>query len=246
MPNKYCPEKFEIGDSLNVFVYRDFEERKVATNLIPKINLHEFALLRVSAVEPVGAFMDWGLEKELFVPFKKQREKMVLGKSYITYLDIDTKTDRLFGTSKVEKYLQNEDLSVSEGDEVDLIIYRKTDLGYAVIVNHHHNGLIFQNEIFKKINIGDKLKGYVKKIGEENKLDISLTPIGYSNYNDPNCVAIHHALTNNKGFLKMTDKSTPEEIYEMFGISKKAFKKAVGALYKDRRITISEEGISLL
>ena len=246
LPNKYCPENFEIGDSLNVFVYRDFEERKVATNLIPKINLHEFAFLKASAVEPVGAFLDWGLEKELFVPFKKQREKMDVGRSYMVYLDLDTKTDRLFATSKVEKYLQNEELSVAEGDEVDLVIYRKTDLGYVVIVNHKHNGLVFQNEVFKKINIGDTVKGYIKKIGAENQLDISLAPIGYQNYNDPNCETIHKALTKNNGFLKMTDKSSPEEIYDMFGMSKKAFKKAIGALYKDRRISIGEEGISLL
>lgn len=245
LPNKYCPENFNPGDDITVFVYRDHEERKVATNITPKILLHEFALLKVTAVTDVGAFMDWGMEKELMVPFREQRQKLETGRWYVVYMDIDKKTDRLFASNKLDKHLKNEELTVDEGEEVDLLVMQKTDLGYNVIVNNLHKGLVYENEIFKKLNIGDKLKGFVKQIREENKLDISLHPIGYKNFNDPNCELIYKALVENNGNLAVTDKSSTEEIYSQFGISKKAFKKAVGALYRQRKISIQPEGITL-
>ncbi len=246
LPNKYCPENYKLEDMIKVFVYLDYAERKVATDIIPKIHLDEFALLKVTAVENVGAFLDWGLEKELMVPFKEQRQKMEVGRWYVVYLDIDEETDRLFASNRVEKYIQNEFLTVEEGDEVELLVLTKTDLGFSVIVNNDHKGLIFENEIFKEINIGDKLKGFVKKIREENKIDISLQAIGYDNFNDTNSKIIHDALVQNNGFLAITDKSSPEEIYLQFGISKKAFKKSIGALYKDRKITMEDNGIKLV
>ena len=246
LPNKYCPENFEIGDKLNVFVYRDHEERIIATNLKPKILLHQFAFLRVTSVSNVGAFMDWGLEKELLVPFREQRLKMEEGRWYIVYLDLDKKTDRLYATNKIEKRLKNEPLTVLEGDEVDLMVMKKTDLGFSVIVNQQHEGLIFDSDIFTKLNIGDKIKGYVKQIRDDNKLDISLQPIGFENFNDPNCELILKKLKTQKGILSVTDKSTPEEIYKQFGISKKAYKKAIGTLYKQRKITLEPEGIKLV
>ena len=246
LPNKYCPENFEIGDKLNVFVYRDHEERIIATNLKPKILLHQFAFLRVTSVSNVGAFMDWGLEKELLVPFREQRQKMEEGRWYIVYLDLDKKTDRLYATNKIEKRLKNEPLTVLEGDEVDLMVMKKTDLGFSVIVNQQHEGLIFDSDIFTKLNIGDKIKGYVKQIRDDNKLDISLQPIGFENFNDPNCELILKKLKTQKGILSVTDKSTPEEIYKQFGISKKAYKKAIGTLYKQRKITLEPEGIKLV
>lgn len=246
LPNKYCPESYELEDMIKVFVYLDYAERKVATDIIPKIHLDEFALLKVTAVENVGAFLDWGLEKELMVPFKEQRQKMEVGRWYVVYLDIDEETDRLFASNRVEKYIQNEVLTVEEGDEVELLVLTKTDLGFSVIVNNDHKGLIFENEIFKEINIGDKLKGYVKKIREENKIDISLQAIGYDNFNDANSKLIYDALVQNNGFLAITDKSSPEEIYLQFGISKKAFKKSIGALYKDRKILMEPNGIKLI
>lgn len=246
LPNKYCPQNFEIGDKLNVFVYRDHEERIIATNLKPKILLHQFAFLRVTSVSNVGAFMDWGLEKELLVPFREQRQKMEEGRWYIVYLDLDKKTDRLYATNKIEKRLKNEPLTVLEGDEVDLMVMKKTDLGFSVIVNQHHEGLIFDSDIFTKLNIGDKIKGYVKQIRDDNKLDISLQPIGFENFNDPNCELILKKLKAQKGILSITDKSTPEEIYKQFGISKKAYKKAIGTLYKQRKITLEPDGIKLV
>jgi predicted RNA-binding protein (virulence factor B family) len=246
LPNKYCPQNFDVGDKIRVFVYRDHEERKIATTLQPKILLNQFAFLRVTSVSNVGAFMDWGLEKELMVPFREQRQKMQEGRWYIVYLDVDRKTDRLFATNKIEKRLKNENLTVKEGDAVDLIVMQKTDLGFSVIVNQKHEGLIFESDIFSKLNIGDKIKGFVKLIRTDNKIDISLQPIGFRNFNDPNCEMILDKLKSKKGFLPVTDKSTPDEVYATFGISKKAYKKAIGTLYKQRKISLHEDGIKLV
>lgn len=246
LPNKYCPESYNIEDKIEVFVYRDYEDRKIATNLTPKIFLNEFAFLQVVAVADVGAFLDWGLEKDLMVPFKEQRQKMEEGRWYVVYLDLDKETDRLYASNKIEKFLQNEDLTVEEGEDVELLVWRKTDMGFSVIINKSHKGLIFENEIFRELNIGDKLNGFVKKIREDNKIDISIQPIGYKKFNDTNSELIYNALVDNKGFLAITDKSSPDEIYLQFGISKKAFKKAIGALYKQRKITIQSKGIKLI
>ena len=246
LPNKYCPKKFKIEDKIEVFVYRDHEGRKIATNLTTKINLHEFALLQVTAVTDVGAFLDWGMEKELFVPFTEQRPKMKVGRWYIVYLDLDTKTDRLYASNRIARHLQNENLTIKEKEEVELLVMQKTDLGFSVIVNNRHNGLIYNNEIFRELNIGDKLKGFVKKIRENNKIDISIQAIGYNNFIDTNSDLIYRALLENEGFLAVTDKSSPDEVYLQFGISKKAFKKTLGALLKQKKIKILPNGIKLI
>lgn len=243
LPNKYCPEKFELQDKIEVFVYHDHKERKVATKIKPKILLNDFELLQVTAVTNVGAFMDWGLEKDLLVPFREQRHKMQEGKWYIVYLDVDRKTDRLYASNRIDDFLQNRVLTVERGEEVSLFVFQKTDLGFSVIVNNIHKGLLFRNEIFKELNIGDKIIGFVKNIREDNNLDISIQRIGYENFNDCNSELIFHKLVENEGFLPVTDKSSPEEIRRQFGISKKAFKKSIGALYKQRKITILPEGI---
>jgi hypothetical protein len=246
LPNKYCPDNYEIEDEIEVFVYRDYEERKIATNLTPGIKLHEFALLKVTAVTEVGAFLDWGMEKELLVPFNEQRHKMKEGRWYIVYLDLDTKTDRLFASSRIEKYLQNKELSITEKEKVVLLVMQKTDLGFSVIVNNRHTGLIFNNEIFKKLNIGDRLNGFVKKIREDNKIDISLQAIGYKESIDANSEFIYRVLVENNGFLAITDKTSPDKIYSKFGISKKAFKKTLGTLLKQKKIKIMPTGIQLI
>ncbi|HCM78014.1 MAG TPA: GntR family transcriptional regulator [Cytophagales bacterium] len=246
LPNKYCPENVEQGDKIRVFVYRDHEERKVATNLTPKIALNDFARLKVTATTNVGAFLDWGLEKDLMVPFNEQQHKMEEGQWYLVYLNIDKKTDRLYASSKIDKFLQNESLTVAVGDEVDIIVMQKTDLGYSVVVNKVHKGLVFENEIFKPIKVGDRLKGFVKKIREDNKIDISLQPIGYDKFNDPNCEIIQNKLLKSKGFIPITDNSSPEKIYAAFGMSKKAFKKAIGGLYRDGLVTLSEASVEIV
>ena len=246
LPNKYCTDAMKPGDSVRVFVYRDSEGKKVATTLTPKILIHEFALLKVTDVTSVGAFLDWGLEKELMVPFREQKQKMEMGRWYIVYLGLDKQTDRLYASNRVERFLQNDQISVKENEEVGLVVLQKTDMGYSAIVNHTHKGLIFDNEIFKEIRVGDKLKGYVKKIRDDGKIDLSVQPIGFRNFNDANSELICKKLEDNDGFLSVTDKSSPEEIYSLFGISKKAFKKSLGALYKSRKIDISDDGIRLL
>lgn len=245
LPNKYCPEEFNQDESLEVFVYRDFEDRQIATNLIPKITLHQFAFLQVKSIEPMGAFLDWGLEKELLVPFKEQRMPMESGRWYVVYLDLDEQTDRLFASNKIENHLQNQELELQAGDRVDLVIYQKTDLGFSVIINHQHKGLIYHNEIFKKIKIGDQLEGYIKTIREDHKIDVTLQPTGFLKTRDRNAGIILEKLKEADGLIFVSDKSSPEEIYQFFGMSKKAYKNAVGSLYKEKIIGIEATHIFL-
>ena len=246
LPNKYCSDEMTPGDTIEVFVYKDSEGRKVATTLTPKIFINEFALLKVTAVTGVGAFLDWGLEKELMVPFREQKQKLEMGRWYIVYLDLDKKSDRLYASNRVERFLQNNQISVKEGEEVALVVLQKTDLGYSVIINHAHKGLIFDNEIFQEIRVGDRLNAYVKKIRDDQKIDISIQPIGFRKFNDSNSELIFKKLKENNGFLAVTDKSSPDEIYTQFGISKKAFKKSLGALYKQKKVDIQPDGIKLI
>ena len=248
MPNKYCPMpgEYEIGEEMEVFVYLDYAERKVATTLVPKIQLFEFALLQVAMVDEVGAFMDIGLEKHLLVPFREQRQKMEEGRWYVIYMDLDGQTDRLFGTNKFKDILQNEILTVKNGEEVDLLIYKITDLGYNAIINNEHRGLIYENETDRDYRVGESLKGWIKTIRPDNKIDLSLKALGYENTNDTFEQQIIDALNFSEGSLPYSDKSSPEDIKAQFDMSKKSFKKAIGGLYRKKLITISEEGIKLV
>jgi len=247
MPSKYCPQGAKTGDIIKVFVHNNNEGKLVATTQKPKLILGEFCLLQVKAIaDGVGAFMPWGIDKDLMIPFREQKQKMEEGRWYIVYLDIDLETDRLYGSSRIERFLQNEIISVSENQLVEVLVWKKTDLGFSVIVNNIHQGLIFDNEIFSELNVGDKMTGYVKNIREDNKIDISLQATGYNNFNDANAEAVFKALELNNGYLHFTDKSSPDEIYSFFGISKKAFKKALGALYKMRKIEITPDGIKII
>ncbi|MBM77287.1 MAG: GntR family transcriptional regulator [Crocinitomicaceae bacterium] len=245
LPIKYCPEEFEIDEVLNVFVYRDYAERKIATNLIPKVLLNEFAFLKVDEVSKVGAFLDWGLEKGLLVPFSEQRQNMEKDRWYVVFMALDEKTDRLYASNKINKLLQNDNLSVKKGDKVNLLVTKKTDLGYSTIVNNIHIGLIYNNEVFQDLNVGDKLEGYVKKIREENKIDIAIQAQGYRNFIDKNCETIFNVLKDNDGIAYINDKSSPDEIYDTFKMSKKAFKKAIGSLYKQKIIVINSKDIRI-
>lgn len=248
LPNKYCPEPgtYDIGDELRVFVYLDYAERKVATNLEPKIKLNEFALLEVAAVEEAGAFMDWGLEKQLLVPYREQRQKMELGRWYVIYLDIDIKTQRLYGTNKFTDILQNDILTVKQGEEVQVLVYKITDLGYNCIINNEHRGLIYEDESERELRVGQVLTAYIKSIRPDNKIDLSLTPLGYENTNDTNENIVLEALQFADGYLPYHDKSDPEAIRAQFNLSKKAFKKAIGGLYRQRQIAIESDGIRLV
>lgn len=244
LPNKYITDDMHIGDTIKVFVYNDSEDRPVATTETPKIVRNEFAYLQVKDINEYGAFLDWGLEKDLFVPFREQQERMQIGDWYIVFLYLDPKTGRLVASSRINRHLDNERLTVKPDDEVDIIFWQKTDLGYNVIVNHYHRGLVYGNEVFRNVNIGDQIKGYVKVIRPENKLDIGLVRPGYTSI-EPNADKILNILNESGGFLGLSDNSAPEEITRQLEMSKKVFKKAIGGLYKKGLIRISDEGIYL-
>ncbi len=246
LPNRYVPEHFEIGDTLNVFVYLDNEERIIATTDEPYITVGEFAVLRCNDVTNHGAFLDWGLVKELFCPFKEQVFPMKKGGWYLVHCYMDDKTERLAASSKTNRFLSNEDLSVSEFDTVDIIVSHPSDIGMNVIVNNKHFGLIYKDQIFQDLSVGDKLKGIVKKIRPGNKIDITLGQIGYRNI-EPNAELILKALADNSNYLPLHDKSSPEAIKEQLQMSKKNFKKAIGSLYKQKLIEIKvNDGIYLV
>lgn len=245
LPNKYLPSNPVIGDKINVFVYNDSEDRIIATTLTPKITLNEFAFLRVKDINRIGAFMDWGLEKDLLVPFSEQNQKMQIDRWYVIRLLLDTKTNRLLGSNKLNKFLEAAYISVEVGEEVDLIVTEKTDIGFQVIINHAHRGLVYDSEIFRELNIGDVLKGYVKLIREDGKIDIILQKIGFENI-EPSGQQILEQLKQSSGYLQLSDKSAPEAIYSVLKMSKKTFKKAIGGLYKQGLIHISDDGIHLL
>lgn len=244
LPNRYVPENFKIGDQLEVFVYLDNEERLVAVTDKPYIKKGDFALLRCNDVTKHGAFLDWGMVKELFCPFKEQAFKMKKGGWYLVYCYLDEETNRLVASSKTNRFLDNSQLTVQKFDEVDIIVSHPSEIGMNVIVNKKHLGLIYKDEIFKDLSIGDRLKGIVKKVRHNNKLDIALGQIGYRNI-EPNAEIILRELKDNSGYISLTDKSTPEDIKEQLQMSKKSFKKALGSLYKQRLVTIKEDGIYL-
>ena len=245
LPNRYVPETFDVGDNIEVFVYLDNDERLVAVTDKPHIKCDEFAVLRCNAVNNYGAFLDWGMVKELFCPFKEQAFPMKKGGWYLVHCYLDEKTDRLVASSKTNRFLDNSNLTVDEFDEVDLIVSHPSDIGMNVIVNNVHMGLIYKDNIFSDLSIGDKIKGIVKKIRPGNKIDITLGQIGYRNI-EPNADKIFHELEDNTGFLPLNDKSSPEEIKDLLQMSKKNFKKAIGSLYKQKVIAIKDDGIYLL
>ncbi|MBR9922688.1 MAG: GntR family transcriptional regulator [Bacteroidetes bacterium] len=245
LPNKYVPETYEIGDKIEVFLYRDSEDRPVATTLEPKIKLNDFAPLTVRSVTKFGAFLDWGMEKDLLVPFSEQLEKMHKDETYLVYMYLDGATDRLVASSNLPRFIKNRELTVEEGEEVDLIFSGKSDLGWNVIINKAHWGLIYYNELFANVSVGDRRRGFVFNIREDNKIDVRLRKSGYEGI-EPNAKILLEAIRSNDGFLPLTDKSAPEDIQEQLEMSKKVFKKAVGALYKQKIIRLEKDGLYLV
>ncbi|MCU0438010.1 MAG: S1-like domain-containing RNA-binding protein [Raineya sp.] len=245
LPNKYIPENFVIGDEITVFVYLDYEERPVSTTLKPYILLNEFALLRVNYTNKFGAFMDWGLEKDLFVPFKEQARPMEQGHLYLIYMYMDEMTDRLVGSSKINQFLDNENITVENGEKVDLIVSHITELGINVIINEKHQGLLYKNEVFEDLRTGDKIVGYIKNIRPDGKIDVSLQPFGMERV-DISAQTILDELKASQGFLSLNDDSDPEDIKTVLKMSKKTFKKAIGTLYKQKLIEIKKDGIYLV
>ena len=245
LPLRYVPPNSKVDELIEVFIYLDSEDRIIATTEMPYAIVGDFALLNVSAVNKYGAFMDWGLLKELLVPFREQKETMVEGKSYIVYVYLDTKTNRIVASAKIDRFLDKEEHDFELNQEVDIFTCNKTDLGYKVIINKTHWGLIYENEVFQRIPRGKYLKAYIQKIREDDKIDVSLQKPGFEKIKDLSDIIIEK-LKGNNGFLTISDKSPPEEIYKMFEVSKKSFKKAIGTLYKKKIIKIEKNSIKLL
>lgn len=244
LPTKWIPRDAAIGDHVHVFVYTDSEDRPIATTLKPYATAQQFGFMRVNQVNEVGAFLDWGIEKDILVPFREQRMKMREGRSYVVFLYLDISSGRVAASNRIQRYLDNDELTVAEGDEVGLMVYERTDLGYKVIINHLHSGLVYATDTPQELNVGQQLTGYIRKVRPDNHIDVSLQPIGYAAV-EPNAQAILDLLSRSKGFLPFNDRTEPEVIREKLGMSKKLFKKAIGNLFKDRRITIADDGIRL-
>jgi len=244
LPTRYVPEGCQPGDQLNVFIYLDNEERLIATTLQPRVQVGEFACLEVAWVNEFGAFLDWGLMKDLFCPFREQKMKMAKGRRYVIHAHLDDESYRIMASAKVERYLSKDVPPYKPGQEVPVMIWQRTDLGYKVIVDNRYSGLVYQNEVFSPVEIGDHLTAYVKQVRTDGKIDLSLQKYGAAKVGDFATQFLDYLKAHN-GFTPLGDKSAAEDIYDTFGVSKKTFKKTVGELYKKREIVIKEEGISL-
>jgi len=245
LPNQYVPETANVGEEIDVFVYRDSEDRIIATTLKPYAIVGEFAFLKVIASTAVGVFLDWGLPKDLLVPFKEQQDKMFTGRSYVVYVFLDEESDRVVATTRFNRFLNKQTSELSVGQEVELLIQKQTDLGYQAIVNNSFKGMIFENEIFEAVQIGQKTRGFIKQIRPDGKLDLILQKTGFGNI-DPVVEKILDYLKSQGGSMDITDKSPAETIYIKFGVSKRAFKQAIGTLYKKRMIKLENNQISLI
>ncbi len=244
LPSRYVPESWQIGEQLEVFIYLDNEERLVATTLVPAAQVGEFAWLEVAWVNQYGAFLDWGLMKDLFVPFREQKLKMQVGKSYMVYVYVDEESYRIVGSAKVERFLSADRPDYSPGDEVDIVVWQKTDLGFKVIINHRYSGMLYDSELFREMYPGWKGKAYVKQVREDGKIDLMADKPGMEKVTDFSEVLLRF-IRSNGGEIPFTDKSPAGQVYETFGVSKKTFKKAVGDLYKRKEIVLLERGIGL-
>ncbi|MDO4186694.1 MAG: S1-like domain-containing RNA-binding protein [Bacteroidales bacterium] len=244
LPKRYIPEGTKEGDLLNVFLYLDNEERLVATTQTPLIQVGEFGYLEVSWVNQYGAFLNWGLMKDLFVPFREQKMRMVQGKSYIVYCYQDEESFRLMASAKVDKFLSKDRPPYEAGEQVNILIWQKTELGFKAIVENKYAALLYDSEIFQPLHTGMQLKAFVKQVREDGKIDLILQKAGPRKVDDFAETLLKYIREHN-GFTSFNDKSDAEEIYQTFGVSKKTFKKAVGELYKMRLIILQPDGISL-
>ncbi|MBI4826692.1 MAG: GntR family transcriptional regulator [Nitrospirae bacterium] len=245
LPLRYVPENCKVDDMLEVFIYLDSEDRIIATTEKPFAMVNDFALLKVVAVNSAGAFLDWGLPKDLLVPYSEQRPVMKEGESYVVRIYLDLNSNRLAASSKLDKFLNDDSGDLKPGQEVELLICEQTGLGWKAIVNNSHWGVLYDNEIFQPLNKGQRIKGFIKKIRDDKKIDLCLQKPGYEKVDDISETIIA-ALKEQGGFIPVTDKSSPEIIYKLFGISKKTYKKAIGAIYKKKLITIENDGIKLV
>ena len=244
LPSRYVPEGCKPGDMLNVFIYLDNEERLIATTLQPKMQVGEFACLEVAWVNEYGAFLDWGLMKDLFVPFREQKQKMQKGYRYVVHAHVDEDSYRIMASAKVERYLSKEMPPYQPGEEVEVMVWQRTDLGYKLIVDNQFSGLVYQREIFKALEPGMKMSAYIRQVREDGKIDLTLQKDGLQKVGDFAEVLLQY-IKDHDGYTPLNDKSAAEDIYDAFEVSKKTFKKAVGDLYKKRLIVLVEDGIRL-
>ncbi len=244
LPNRYVPENCQAEDKINAFIYADSLDRLVATTDKPLVEVEQFASLKVVQTNKLGAFLDWGLPKDLLVPKVLQHTPMEVGKNYLVRVSLDQRTERLIASSKLDKYLDIWPAEYKDGEQVELIIGGKTDLGYKAIINHQHWGLIYDNEIHQKIFVGQKLTGYIKKMRADGLIDLSLARTGKNKVIDFTDKFLDY-LVNHGGTCHLNDKSSPQEISRTFGVSKKAFKATVGHLLKQGKISIEADGIKI-
>jgi len=250
LPKRFVPPGTKIGDEVKVFLYHDGEDRIIATTQKPLGTLGDIVKLKAVSTNPQGAFLDWGLMKDLFVPRSKQLNFMRINGEYIVKIMIDEQTGRLYATEKIEPFLSNKELAVKELEQIDLLVYRKTNLGYVVIINNMHTGLLHFNEVYRPIEIGDRFPGFIKKIypvneaGEFN-IDVAAGKPGYGRVEDESSKVLR-LLQENNGYLPYHDKSSPEDIYSFFSMSKKTFKMTTGKLYRERKIELTKTGIKLI
>ena len=245
LPKRFVPTGTKIGDEIKVFLYHDGEDRPIATTQQPYGILGDIVKLKAVNVTHQGAFLDWGLMKDLFIPKSSMLNFMQLNGEYLVKIVLDKQTGRLAATEKLEPFLSNENLTIKEKDEVDLLVYRRTDIGYEVIINNIHKGILHHNEVYRNISIGDKFKGFIKKILPENKIDVAAGKAGYKRVEDET-EKVLRLLKENDGYLPYHDKSSPEDIYSFFGMSKKTFKMTTGNLYKKQKIQFTQTGIKLI
>ena len=244
MPARYVPDGHDVGDVVRAFVYLDNEERLVATTETPLAKVGDFAYLKVAWTNRYGAFLDWGLMKDLFVPFHEQAGRMEVGTWHLVYVTVDKVSHRLFASERLDRYTSKGHPPYEAGDEVDIITWRRTDLGWKAIVDNCYQGMIYGNEIFRHIATGDKMRAIVKTVRPDGKIDLTLQRTGKAN-DDEATSKLLDALAGNDGHLDICDKTAPEEIYARLGMSKKTFKRAAGKLYKERKITIDDNGLTL-
>ena len=244
LPTRYVPEDCKVGDMLNVFLYLDIDERLIATTLTPLVQVGQFACLEVSWVNQFGAFLNWGLMKDLFVPFSEQKMKMQVGRYYEVHAHVDEESYRIVASAKVERYLSKDMPDYAPGAEVDILIWQKTDLGFKAIIDNKYSGLLYENEIFRALETGMQMKAFVKQVREDGKVDLILQKPGFEKVDDFSKTLLEY-IREHGGRINLNDKSPAEDIYDTFGVSKKTFKKGVGDLYKKRLISLHETGITL-
>lgn len=245
LPARYVPKNVKPGDEVEVFIYHDNEGRLIATTAKPHATVGEFKFMEVKSVNQIGAFLDWGIMKDLLVPFKEQKVAMKEGRWYLVYVRLDHVSQRIMASARIEKFLNNTPPTYKVNEEVNILVIDETEIGYKVIINNSHSGLLYHNEVFQRLEKGEERKAYVKAIREDEKIDLSLTKLGYEKI-DGVASIILESLEAQGGFLGVHDKSEPELIYSLFRCSKKSFKQAIGTLYKQKRITIEEDGIRLI